>query len=60
MQENFKRFSYANLKFFTVDSENIAIQVAGKIPMRDEFHSTKGRYPTLSFLQKTFGPISEL
>ena len=38
--------------FLLVDKENIAIQVAGKIPMRNKLHSTKGRYPALSFLEE--------
>ena len=36
--------------FLLVDKENIAIQVAGKIPLRSKSHATKGLYPSLGYI----------
>ncbi len=36
--------------FLLVDKKNIAIQVAGKIPLRDKNHTSKGRYPSLGYI----------
>ena len=36
--------------FLLVDKQNIAIQVAGKIPLRDKLHTTKGRYPSIGYI----------
>ena len=40
------------LNFTIVDAENIALQLAGRLPTRSVNHATKGRLPSLGYLKE--------
>ena len=41
-----------SLNFTIVDAENIALQLAGRLPTRSVNHATKGRLPSLGYLKE--------
>ena len=40
------------LNYTIIDSENIALQIAGRLPKRNANHSTKGRLPSLGYIKE--------
>ena len=41
-----------SLNYTIIDSENIALQLAGRIPKRNANHTTKGRLPSFGYLKE--------
>ena len=40
------------LNYTIIDTENIALQLAGRLPIRNANHATKGRLPSLGYLKE--------
>ena len=41
-----------SLNYTIIDSQNIALQLAGRLPIRNANHTTKGRLPSLGYVKE--------